>query len=243
MDSHLLRLEFVTKSFGKVRVADKLNLDVRSGEAIGVLGPNGAGKSTLFNMITGHVRPDSGRILYHGEDVTHLAPSARCRRGIGRSFQIPHPFVDMTVFENVLVGAVFGARLTNAAARAHSRAVLELTGLAKWTNHLAGKLTLLDRKRLELARALSTTPQLLLLDEIAGGLTDEEAHQLTQTILELRSTGTSIVWIEHVVRALMRVVDRLVVMNSGVVLTDGDPAEVMASRAVQSVYMGIEVAS
>ena len=242
LDGDFLRLESIAKSFGRIRVADNLNLTVRAGEAVGILGPNGAGKSTIFNLITGHVRPDSGRIFYRGEDVTRLPPSARCRRGIGRSFQVPHPFVGMTVFENLLVGAVFGAGLTESAAAAHSHEILELTGLAKKANLLAGKLTLLDRKRLELARAIATRPQLLLLDEIAGGLTDDEAHQLTETIMMLRKNGISIVWIEHVVRALMSVVDRLIVINSGAILKEGNPAAVMASHDVQSVYMGIEAA-
>jgi len=240
LDSDLLRLESVEKSFGKVRAADNLSLTVRAGDALGILGPNGAGKSTIFNLITGHVRPDSGRIFYRGEDVSHLAPSARCRRGIGRSFQIPHPFVGMTVFENLLVGSVFGAGLAELAAAAHSYRILELTGLAEKANRLAGKLTLLDRKRLELARALATKPQLLLLDEIAGGLTDDEAHQLTGTITALRQVGISIVWVEHVVRALLRVVDRLAVINFGAILMEGAPAAVMASPEVRSVYMGIE---
>jgi branched-chain amino acid transport system ATP-binding protein len=242
MAGELLRLDAVNKAFGRVRVADGLNLGVGENEAVGVLGPNGAGKSSIFNLITGHLKPDSGHVRYQGTDITGLAPSARCRRGIGRSFQIPHPFAGMTVFENVLVGAVFGGGLSESAGGQHSHAILEQTGLATKANRLAGSLTLLDRKRLELARALSTRPRLLLLDEIAGGLTDDEAHALTETIATLHAAGIAIVWIEHVVRALLRVVGRLVVINAGSVLADGAPDEVMQSRSVQEIYLGVEAA-
>jgi len=242
MQGELLRLDAVDKAFGRVRVADKLSLVVRDGEALGILGPNGAGKSSIFNLITGHLKPESGRIFHRGADITALAPSARCRRGIGRSFQVPHPFTGMTVFENVLVGAMFGARLREAEATRLSLAVLEQTGLAAKANRLAGALTLFDRKRLEMARALATRPQLLLLDEIAGGLTDDETHALTETITALHKSGVAVVWIEHVVRALLRVVERLVVVNAGVILADGAPETVMQSRAVQEIYLGVEAA-
>jgi branched-chain amino acid transport system ATP-binding protein len=236
----LLRLDRVGKSFGALRVTDDLSLSLAPGEALGILGPNGAGKSTMFNLVTGHLRPDSGRVYYDGRDITALDPSARCRLGIGRSFQIPHPFVGMTVYENLLVGAVFGGGLAEGPAAAHCRDVLQRTGLIAKADRLAGSLTLLDRKRLELARAMATRPRLLLLDEIAGGLTDDEATALTDTINDLRRDGVSIVWIEHVVRALLRVVDRLAVINFGRLLQEGLPDEVMASRAVREVYMGIE---
>jgi len=242
MEGDLLRLDAVDKAFGRVRVADQLTFGVREGEALGILGPNGAGKSSIFNLVTGHLTPDRGRIFYRGTEITALAPSVRCRRGIGRSFQIPHPFTGMTVFENVLVGAMFGAGMSEAAGGTYALALLGQTGLAAKANKLASALTLLDRKRLELARALSTKPQLLLLDEIAGGLTDDEAHALTETITALHRTGIAIVWIEHVVRALLRVVDRLVVVNAGAILADGVPDEVMQSRAVQEIYLGVEAA-
>ena len=192
-----------------------MSLSLQAGEALGILGPNGAGKSTVFNLITGLLRPDVGRILYDGVDITTMPVAARCRLGIGRSFQIPHPFVGMTVFENLLVAAVFGGGMTERAATQECHAILERTGLAAKANRLAGSLTLLDRKRLELARAMATRPRLLLLDEIAGGLTDDEALLLTDTINGLRREGVSIVWIEHVVRALLRVVDQLAVIHLG----------------------------
>jgi branched-chain amino acid transport system ATP-binding protein len=240
MSEPILRLEGVSKSYGALKVTDNLSITVARGEALGVLGPNGAGKSTMFNLITGDVRPDVGRVIYRGDDITSLPPSARCVLGIGRSYQVPHPLSGMTVFENLLVGAMYGARLGEDEAYAHCVQVLDQTGLALRANQLAGTLTLLDRKRLELARALATRPTLLLLDEIAGGLTDQEAAALVQTIRDIRAQGVSIIWIEHVVHALLAVVDRLIVINFGALLTQGEPDEVMNSREVREVYMGIE---
>ena len=239
----LLALEQVSKSFGALRAVDGLTASLRAGEALGILGPNGAGKSTLFNLIAGEMTPDSGRILYDGEDITARSAADRCRLGIGRSFQIPHPFTGMTVFENLLVGAVFGGGMTERAGAVECHLILERTGLAAKANRLAASLTLLDRKRLELARAMSTRPRLLLLDEIAGGLTDDETLLLTDTINGLRREGVSIIWIEHVVRALLSVVDRLMVMDLGALLREGEPRSVMASREVREVYMGMDVSA
>lgn len=236
----LLQLDQVSKSYGALKVTDNLSFSIAEGEALGVLGPNGAGKSTMFNLITGDVRPDQGKVSYQGKDITHLAASARCQLGIGRSYQVPHPFSGMTVFENLLVGAKFGSQLGDDEANTHCISVLEQTGLLRKANALAGSLSLLDRKRLEMARALATRPKLLLLDEIAGGLTDHEAQALVRTIDDIRKSGVSIVWIEHVVHALMAVVDRLIVINFGALLTEGEPEAVMASREVREVYMGID---
>lgn len=237
----LLQLDQVSKHYGALKVTDNLSFSLAEGEALGVLGPNGAGKSTMFNLITGDVRPDRGIVRYRNRDITHLPPSARCQLGIGRSYQVPHPFSGMTVFENLLVGARFGAGLAGHEANAHCVGVLRQTGLLHRANQLAGSLSLLDRKRLEMARALATRPRLLLLDEIAGGLTDQEARELVNTIDDIRKAGVSIVWIEHVVHALLAVVDRLIVINFGALLTEGKPDAVMASREVREVYMGIEV--
>jgi len=236
--SHLLELRNANKHYGALKVTDNLNFHLGEGEALGVLGPNGAGKSTLFNLISGDVYPDSGQVLYCGEDITRLPAPRRSSQGIARSYQVPHPFTKMTVFENLMVGASFSAHLDKDAAAEHSVRILERTGLLHRANQLAGSLGLLDRKRLELARALSTRPKLLLLDEIAGGLTDSEAHALVETIHEIRSEGISIVWIEHVVRALLAVVDRLLVINFGALLKEGPPQLVMSSPEVREVYMG-----
>jgi branched-chain amino acid transport system ATP-binding protein len=238
----LLELDGVSKSFGAVRAADGLTLTVKDGEALAVIGPNGAGKSTMFNLVTGDVAPDTGRIVFAGTDMTAMAPHARARLGIGRSYQIPIPFANMTVFENLLVGAIFGARQGERESYERCAAILELTGLASRANLPARTLTLLQRKRLELARALALQPRLLLLDEIGGGLTEHECKELVETIRAIHARGTTIVWIEHIVHALVSVASRLVVMNFGQILAQGDPHAVMADARVQEVYMGIPAA-
>ena len=236
----LLRLTEVSKSFGALTVIDRLSLELAAGEALGILGPNGAGKSTLFNLITGDLLPTGGTVRFGGRIITHLPAHRRCRLGIGRSYQIPHPFGGMTVFENLLVAAAFGAGRREAECDDDCAAVLRRTGLLAKANTPAGALTLLERKRLELARALATRPTVLLLDEIAGGLTESECHELVAAIREVHAGGTSIIWIEHVVHALLAVVERLVVINFGRVLAEGPPRVVMDDPAVQEVYMGIE---
>ncbi|WP_315834715.1 ABC transporter ATP-binding protein [Bradyrhizobium prioriisuperbiae] len=235
----MLELTAVSKSFGAIVVADKIDLTLAPGEALGVIGPNGAGKSSLFNLITGMLRPDTGRIVLDGTDITKLSPEARCRAGIGRSFQIPLPFDHLSVFENLSVAALFGGGLSEADAVQHCGRTLALTGLEAKANRLAGSLPLLDRKRLELARALATKPRTLLLDEIAGGLTDAECHELVETIRSIHAEGTGIIWIEHVVHALLAVVERLMVLDFGRVVAQGVPTEVMRSREVQTIYMGV----
>jgi len=234
-----LETQGLRKSFGGVLVIDDLSISVDTGEALGIVGPNGAGKTTWFNLITGAVHPDAGKVIFLGKDITNLSRHERCREGIGRTFQIPKPFSGMTVFENVLVGATHGRRMRERASYERCVEILEWTGLMGKVNVLAGMLTLLDRKRLELARALATDPQLLLMDEIAGGLTEAEVVELIEEIKKLRAqTGITIVWIEHIVHALLAVVDRIVVINFGQKLCEGDPREVMNSQEVQACYMG-----
>lgn len=236
----LLSLESLSKRYGALVVTDNLSLDVETGEILGILGPNGAGKTTLFNLIAGTVRPDTGRIRFRDHDITGSDVSQRCHQGISRSFQIPHPFTGMTVYENVLVGATFGRHVTANGPEARAAEVLELTGLKPKANLLAGSLTLLERKRLELARALATDPDLLLLDEIAGGLTDRECLSLLAAVRDVHGSGVTIVWIEHVVHALLSVAKRLIVVNFGQKIADGLPEEVLASAEVKSVYMGAD---
>jgi len=238
----LLDLRDISRRFGALRVVDQLSLQVAPGEALGVIGPNGAGKTTLMNLIAGDIPVNGGQVVFDGRDVTELPPQERCRAGIARTYQVPHPFVGLTVFENVLVGAVFGADLSEKAARAHVAAVLERTGLHAKADRLAGTLTLLDRKRLELARALASRPRLLLLDEIAGGLTDQEVRELLDTIRAIRAEGVTLIWIEHIVHALMAVVDRLVALDFGRKVTEGAPQAVMDDPAVREIYMGIDAA-
>jgi branched-chain amino acid transport system ATP-binding protein len=238
----LLSVRNVSKNFGPLRVTSDFSFELNAGEALGVLGPNGAGKTTMFNLITGDVLADSGTIHLKGSDITRIAPHRRCRAGIGRSYQIALPFEGMTVFENLLVGAMYGAERTSEdEASSRCVAILRRTGLLPKANRLAGSLTLLDRKRLELARALATEPEVLLLDEIAGGLTEGESRELVELVNGIRAQGVSIIWIEHVVHALLAVATRLLVINFGEKLAEGEPRAVMASPEVQRVYMGIEV--
>ena len=237
----LLSVEHASKSYGALKVIDDVTFQMQVNEALGILGPNGAGKTTLFNLISGDVQPDAGKVLFADRDITTLPPHQRCRLGIGRSYQIPHPFSGMTVFENLLVAATFGGEKKEQDAYPICVEVLRETGLAKKANLLAGSLTLLDRKRLELARSLATNPKLLLLDEIAGGLTEYEARELVEEIKAIKASGVSIIWIEHVVHALLAVADRLLVINFGATLAEGLPQEVMENSDVKRVYMGIEV--
>lgn len=237
--SALLSVKDLQKSFGAVVVADASSFDVAQGEAVGILGPNGAGKTSLFNLITGSLRADSGTMRFDGRDITKLPAAARCKMGVARSFQIPQPFVGMTVFENALVGATQGAGFRGREAEAHALDVLHETGLADKANMRAGSLSLLERKRLELARALSAKPKLLLLDEIAGGLTDAECGALIDTIKRIHASGTTIIWIEHVVHALMAVAERLIVIDFGRKIAEGEPKAIMDSPEVKEIYLGI----
>ena len=228
----------VCVTYGKLQVLDSVDFAVGSGEAVGIVGPNGAGKTTLLNVLAGAVTPTRGRVQLLGQDVTSLRPELRCRKGIGRAFQIPRPFGGMTVLENVLVGASYGAQLGKRQRFERSIEVLELCGLTSLGNRRAEDLGLLSRKRLELARALATNPAVLLLDEIGGGLTDAEADELVLTIQAVRERQVSIVWIEHIVHVLLRVIDRLVAMDSGKVIADGNPHEVLRNATVVDAYLG-----
>ncbi len=235
----ILSLKNISKRFGAVVVADGIDLALNEGEALGIIGPNGAGKTTLFGIATGTAAPDSGRVIFAGEDITRLAPERRCRLGLARSFQIPQPFSGMTVFENVVVAAAFGNDEREAAVYDRCADLLARCGLIDKANKQAGGLTLLDRKRLELARALATKPRVLLLDEVAGGLTEHECATLVALIKEVRAGGISIIWIEHVVHALLAAVDRLAVLHGGKIIAEGDPRTVIRSPQVEEIYMGI----
>jgi branched-chain amino acid transport system ATP-binding protein len=234
----LLELDRITKRFGQVTIADELSLSVRPGDAVGVVGPNGAGKTSLFSIISGDLAPDTGEVRFEGRPVTLLDPALRCRLGIGRTYQVPRPFEDMTVFENVLVAAQQGGGARGRASFAAAAGTLAETGLSDLADRPAGRLGLLHRKRLELARALATRPRLLLLDEVAGGLTDPEVVELVEVIHSARATGMAVIWIEHVVRALTSTVDRLLCLAGGHVIADGTPTAVLASPAVREVFLG-----
>jgi branched-chain amino acid transport system ATP-binding protein len=238
MPAPLLALEQISKRFGAIVVANRIDLALAPGEALGIIGPNGAGKTTLFGMISGTLAPDGGRVVYAGRDITHLPPAQRCALGIGRSFQIPQPFSGMSVFENLVVAAAFGGGRRERDAYESCMAILTRCGLAGKANRLAGSLTLLDRKRLELARTLASDPKVLLLDEVAGGLTEHECRDLIALIGEIRRSGVSIVWIEHVVHALLASVDRLLVLHNGAFIADGEPRAVIKRPQVAEIYLG-----
>src|SRR5262245_8775072 len=235
----LLETRGLSKSFGSLKAEEGVDLRVVDGDAIGIIGPNGAGKSTLFNLIAGNLDADSGLVIFEGRDITMLKTHRRCRAGIGRSYQIPQPFEHMTVFENLLVAATHGRKMPARAASDFCARILERTKLLRHANTAAGALTLLQRKRLEMARALATAPKLLLLDEIAGGLTGRGCRELVATIGSIRAEGITIVWIEHIVHALLAVVDRLIVLNFGRKIAEGQPRAVMSSAEVREIYLGL----
>ncbi len=228
----------VGKCFGALTVLDGVDFSVARGEAVGIVGPNGAGKTTLFNVLSGAFPPSAGSVSYDGRDVTALGAAQRCRLGVARSHQVPRPFGGMTVFENLHVAATVGGALRGRAAHRACLDSLELCGMLQLANRRADTLGLLDRKRLEMARALATEPQLLLLDEIGGGLSDGEAVELVGIIRQILSRGLTVVWIEHMVHVLLQVVLRLVCMESGRIIADGDPKRVMHDAAVIEAYLG-----
>jgi branched-chain amino acid transport system ATP-binding protein len=232
----------VRKQFGALAALDGVDFAVGSGEAVGIVGPNGAGKTTLLNVLAGTLPPSSGSVIFRGGDVTAAGASPRSRLGIARAHQVPRPFGGMTVFENCFVGATTGGGLRRRHAYDRCLEVLDLCGLEELGNRRADTLGLLGRKRLELARALATGPQVLLLDEIGAGLTDAEAEELVVMIKQLHGGGIAIVWIEHIVHILVQVVQRLVCMDTGQVIADGEPQAVMRDARVVDAYLGGAVA-
>jgi branched-chain amino acid transport system ATP-binding protein len=234
----LLAAAGLKKRFGALLVLDGIDLSLGAGDAVGIVGPNGAGKTTLLSILAGSQRPDDGKVLLDGLDVTSKGAASRCTLGIARAHQVPKPFGGMTIFENVLVGASAGGRLRRREAYRTAVEVLDLCELTALANRPAESLGLLHRKRLELARALATGPRLLLLDEIGAGLTDEEAIQLVETVREVRRRSVTIVWIEHIVHVLVQATERLVCMDAGRVIADGEPEAVMKDAAVIDAYLG-----
>lgn len=236
----MLRIGHLGKRYGQLQVVDDFSLELGEREVLGIIGPNGAGKTTLFSLIAGQIAPNAGTIHWRGHDITSMPPERRCAAGIGRTFQIPRPFHGMSVFETALVAARFGARLKGREAVEFACHAVEATGLGPRLDTACAELTLLDRKRLELTRALAADPQLLLLDEIGGGLTDHEIDALLEILAGVRARGVAIVWIEHIVRALTSFVERLVVIDAGRKIADGAPAAVMALPMVHAIYMGLD---
>ena len=234
----LLHAQRVVKRFGANTVLPGVDFKLHAGEAVGVVGPNGAGKTTLMAALAGSLSIEAGTIHLKGQDITRLDAAERCRLGIARSHQVPRPFTGMSVFENVLTAAMFGGDFSRQEAYDRSVEAIELCGMSAVANRRAEALGLLDRKRLELTRALATAPSLLLLDEIGGGLTDGEAAELVVTIKTLHQRGITIIWIEHIVHVLVQVVGRLVCMDAGQIIADDRPDAVLSNATVVSAYLG-----
>lgn len=236
----LLETSGLGRSFGKLQVLTDLDIKVEPGEVLGIIGPNGAGKSTLLSLLGGSIAPSAGSISYLGEDITSRSAYWRARAGIATSYQVPRPFHGMTVLENLLVSARYAGNMNSSEAEGAAWYALERTQLTSRADELASSLRLLDRKRLEVARALASRPKLLLLDEVAGGLTEQELPPLIELIEAVRDTGVTIVWIEHVVHALTAVATRLICISYGTILAEGAPQEVLQSPEVRAIYLGIE---
>ncbi|MCY4304539.1 MAG: ATP-binding cassette domain-containing protein [Aestuariivita sp.] len=234
----MLKLQNVSFQYGALTIPDNVSIEVFEGEAVGVIGPNGAGKSTLLDLIMGSKTPQRGKIFFNNREISVFTSQKRCAIGIARAYQIPRPFYGMSVFENVLVGATLGGRFRESIVYEKCFLVLEKTGLIEKAQEQAGSLRLLDRKRLELARALATSPKLLLLDEVAGGLTDIECQDLISTIRRVNELGVTIIWIEHIVHALLAVVDRLCVIDQGQKIADGIAHNVIELPKIKEIYMG-----
>ncbi|MDR7482606.1 MAG: ABC transporter ATP-binding protein [Armatimonadota bacterium] len=236
----LLVAERLSKAFGGVRAVRDLSFSVGDGEILGLIGPNGSGKTTAFNLITGFLVPDAGRVWLDGAEITGLPPHAICARGVARTFQLVRPFPHLTALQNVLVGRIYGRapqrRLRAAAAEAAE--LLTFVGLAGKAHVLARHLTLVDRKRLELARALATRPRLLLLDEFMAGLTPQEVQVAIAMIRRVRDGGVAVIMIEHLVHAVLGTSDRVVVLNAGQPIAEGPPEAVARDPRVLEAYLG-----
>lgn len=234
----MLEFDMVRAGYGRINVLNDLSFTVEQGQVLGVIGPNGSGKTTMLNALTGIIRPTAGSIRLDGQDIGRLSVDARCRRGIGRTFQIPRPFTRMTVYENVLVAAAFGSGQPERACHEPTLEVLRATGLYEKRDVPSGALMLLDRKRLEIARAIVARPRLLLLDEVAAGLTSAEVEDVIDIVARLKGAGFTIVWIEHIIETMLRATDRLMCMAGGRCAVVGDPVEVMNSQEVAELYLG-----
>ena len=236
----MLVFDNITAGYGKISILNGLSFEVKKGEVFGIIGPNGSGKTTMFNALLGLIKPTSGKIVFDGEDITKLSANKRCIKGLGRTFQIPRPFENMSVYENVLVAEVHGANRPEPVGRSDALEILKMTGLYDKREKRSGELTLLDRKRLEVARAIGTAPKLLLLDEVAAGLTDAEVKDIMKLVASLKEAGYTIIWIEHIIETMVNATDRLMCMSEGKNVVCGIPKEVISSKIVEELYLGAE---
>ena len=236
----VLSVKDLAISFGSNHVLSRVNFELNDSEVLGVIGPNGAGKTVMLDILTGLLKPTAGTVTYMGEDITNSSLNARCRMGFGRTFQIPRPFEKLTAYENIMVGGIFGDGLSQKEAGSKAADILDLTGLFQKAKVFAGKLGLLDRKRLEIGVALASNPKMLLLDEVAGGLTESEVSDILDIVVKLKESGISIIWIEHVLKTMLEGTDRVMCLAQGRDIICGLPTEVMASREVSEVYLGID---
>lgn len=236
--SAILTVKDLGISFGSNHVLKSVNFELGEGEVLGVIGPNGAGKTVMLNILTGILKPTKGTIEFEGAEISGQDITQRCHGGIGRTFQVPRPFEKMTVFENIMVGGVFGAGMTEKQAKVKALEVAETIGLSDKLELFAGKLGLLDRKRLEIGRALATEPKILLLDEVGGGLTESEVGLIIDLVKTVKKQGVSVIWIEHIIRTMLEGTDRVLLLADGVDVICGKPLDVMNSKEVSQVYMG-----
>ena len=236
----VLSVKDLAISFGSNHVLSCVNFELNDSEVLGVIGPNGAGKTVMLDILTGLLKPTAGTVTYMGEDITNSSLNARCRMGLGRTFQIPRPFEKLTAYENIMVGGIFGDGLSQKEAGRKAADILSLIGLFPKARDFAGKLGLLDRKRLEIGVALASNPKMLLLDEVAGGLTESEVSDILDIVVKLKESGISIIWIEHVLKTMLEGTDRVMCLAQGRDIICGLPTEVMASREVSEVYLGID---
>jgi branched-chain amino acid transport system ATP-binding protein len=236
----ILSIKGLNKSFGGLKAVCNVNLEVNQGDIIGIIGPNGSGKTTIINLLTGFLKPDSGKIVFDGQDITGLPRYRICKKGIARTFQLSKPFLDFTALQNVTVGRVYGHEPTRnlTVASEESRILLDYVGLNGKAEVLVKDLTVMERKRLELARALATKPKLLCLDELMAGLNHSEAEEAMRLVKQIRSSNVTIIIVEHIVKAIMGLSDRVMVLNMGEKIAESSPKEIVCNPKVIEVYLG-----